>query len=150
MISLFSVDEIPDAKRARIDESILVSGQDLPNQGRSQATINYLCRLHPKQGTLLVDKCAEFGVPRGSLFGKLKSGHDVTLKDGRIVRAKDVKTMDEPGPVFLVVECSDESYLDTFVNEPRLAANLHKADPLESPQVIVHFTPSEVRHFKIV
>lgn len=99
---------------------------------------------------MLVDKCAELGVPKGPLFGKLKNGHDVILEDGRIVRAKDVRTMDEPGPVFLVVECPDESYLDTFVNAPRLAANVHGADPLESPQVIVHFTPSEVRHFKIV
>lgn len=69
----------------------------------------------------------------------------MTLSDGRIVTANDVRTPDDPGPVFLVVECPDESYLDTFITEPRLAENLHSAGPLESPQVIVHFTPSEVK-----
>ncbi len=104
-----------------------------------------MCRLHPKKGTLLPEKCFELGVPPGPLYGKLKDGFDVTLKDGRIVTANDVRTPDDPGPVFLVVECPDESYLDTFVTEPRLAGNLHSAGPLQSPQVIVHFTPSEVK-----
>lgn len=52
-------------------------------------------------GTLDLEKCVEMGVKPGPLLGQLKSGHDVVLPDGRLVLSKDVKTPDDPGPVFI-------------------------------------------------
>ena len=112
----------------------------------SKAALSYICRLHPKQGALLAEKCVELGVPPGPLYGQLKNGEDITLPCGRLVRAVDVRTPDDAGPVFLVVECPDESYLDDFLSQPQLLKlqQISGATELEAPQVIVHFTPIEV------
>jgi ribonuclease Z len=69
-----------------------------PGSGQS---IAYICKLHPKQGTLLFEKCVELGVPPGPLLGKLKSGKDVTLHNGTLVRSIDVTSPDDPGPIFI-------------------------------------------------
>lgn len=54
-----------------------------------------------KLGKLNLERCVEKNVPPGPLLGKLKSGLDVTLPDGSIVKAEDVKDPDEPGAVFI-------------------------------------------------
>ncbi|MFC0214703.1 ribonuclease Z [Paenibacillus chartarius] len=41
-------------------------------------------------GKLLTDKLRELGLPSGPLYGRLKSGQDVTLPDGTVVRSADV------------------------------------------------------------
>lgn len=61
----------------------------------------YICRPKPKPGTLIIEKCIDFGVPPGPLLGKLKSGQDVTLSTGKIVKASDVTTPLDLGPVFI-------------------------------------------------
>ena len=45
----------------------------------------YLCHFSPRPGKLDVDKCVELGIKPGPVLGKLKSGQDVTLDDGRFV-----------------------------------------------------------------
>jgi len=40
-------------------------------------------------------------VKPGPLLGVLKSGKDVILPDGTVIFSKDVKTPDDPGPVFI-------------------------------------------------
>lgn len=63
-----------------------------------------------------------------------------------MVRSKDVTTPQEPGPVFVVVECPDESYLDSLDTNDKLAAC-----QTEIVQVVVHFTPVKLtRHAKYV
>lgn len=57
--------------------------------------------LQKRMGTLDLEKCVEKGVKPGPMLGQLKNGHDVVLPDGTLVRAKDVKTPDQPGPVFI-------------------------------------------------
>ncbi len=131
-------EDVPAAKRTRIEENEVSPS--------SKAALAYLCRLHPKQGTLMAEKCVECGVPPGPLYGKLKAGMDVTLPNGKVVLASDVRTPDDPGPTFLVVECPNESYLENFVIEPQLT-RLQKrngASELDSPKVVIHFTPAEV------
>lgn len=127
----------PAPKRTRVD---------LTSQRSSKSAMSYICRVHPKQGTLLAEKCVEFGVPPGPLYGQLKAGKDITLPDGKVVLAKDVRSPDDPGPVFLVVECPSEAFLENVINNTELskfqAAN--GASELDSPQVVVHFTPIEV------
>ena len=43
----------------------------------------YFCNFSPRPGKLDIDKCVELGIKPGPLLGKLKSGQDVTLEDGR-------------------------------------------------------------------
>ena len=96
------------------------------------------------------EKCVEFGVPVGPLLGRLKAGEDVTLKDGRIIRSEDVCSPDDPGPVFLVVECPNKDYLDNLLKNEKLKAFFASNVKEESdiPQVIVHFTPRKVKKFE--
>lgn len=58
-------------------------------------------------GTLDLAKCVELGVKPGPLLGQLKAGADVLLPDGKLVQSKQVKTPDDPGPVFI----GDDLYL---------------------------------------
>lgn len=60
----------------------------------------FLCKCKPRPGTLSMQKCVGFGVPKGPLLGKLKNGETVTLDDGKIVRPEDVCEPDDPGPIF--------------------------------------------------
>lgn len=140
------IEDIPAAKRVRVDESTEVTNS------ASKAALAYICRLHPKQGMLVADKCVELGVPPGPLYGQLKAGSNITLPNGKTVLASDVRTPDDPGPVFLVVECPDESYLDSFVTEQKFSPLQARngASEIDSPQVIVHFTPIEVHHRQIL
>lgn len=61
----------------------------------------FVCKLKPKQGPLNLEKCVEKGVPPGPLLGQLKNGIDITLPNGNIVKASDVITPGDPGPVFI-------------------------------------------------
>jgi len=50
----------------------------------------YVVTVKSKPGKLLMDKCIKLGVPAGPLLGELKSGRDVVLGDGTVVKAADV------------------------------------------------------------
>lgn len=68
---------------------------------RISKVMSYICKLHPRPGTLSLEKCVEKGVKPGPLLGQLKAGQDITLPDGTIVLSKDVCSPPTPGPVFL-------------------------------------------------
>lgn len=63
--------------------------------------MSYICQLQPRPGALCLDKCVRLGVPPGPLLGRLKSGEDVTLANGKVVKTADVCDPDDPGPVFI-------------------------------------------------
>lgn len=63
--------------------------------------MSYICRMKDKLGKLNLELCVEKNVPPGPLLGKLKAGEDITLADGTLVRAVDVKDPDETGAVFI-------------------------------------------------
>lgn len=67
----------------------------------NNVAMSYVCRLKPKPGLLDLDKCVKYNVPPGPLLGQLKSGKDITLLDGTVVRSSDVTSPDDPGPVFI-------------------------------------------------
>lgn len=64
-------------------------------------SMSYICRLQPRPGALNLDKCVKCGVPPGPLLGLLKSGQDVTLQSGKLVKSTDVCEPDDPGPIFI-------------------------------------------------
>lgn len=65
----------------------------------------------PFPGMLDMNKCKEFGVPRGPLLGKLKNGEDVQLDYGRIVRSSDVVGPEQEGRKVVILgdTCGSEN-----------------------------------------
>ncbi|XP_063240467.1 LOW QUALITY PROTEIN: ribonuclease Z, mitochondrial-like [Bacillus rossius redtenbacheri] len=105
----------------------------------------YACQLKPKPGALCLERCVERGVPPGPLLGRLKAGEDVQLPDGSVVRSADVCLPDDPGPVFLVVDCPGPELLDSLVSSPALARHQASAARAEDfAYLVVHFTPPGV------
>ncbi|KAF5288455.1 hypothetical protein FQR65_LT02107 [Abscondita terminalis] len=105
----------------------------------------YVCKLHPRPGTLNLDKCVKFGVPTGPLLGKLKLGENVVLPSGVTIHSADVCEPDDPGPVFLVVDCPSEDYLDSFITRPEFKLHQQHASSDEMfAYLVVHFTPSHI------
>ncbi|GLG99578.1 Zinc phosphodiesterase ELAC protein 2, partial [Gryllus bimaculatus] len=105
----------------------------------------YVCRLQSRPGTLCLEKCVEKGVPPGPLLGKLKSGEDIVLKDGTVVHSADVRLPDDPGPVFIVVECPSVQYIENLVNNQLISQYQSSAVKEEDmASLIVHFTPQHV------
>ncbi|XP_013143263.1 PREDICTED: ribonuclease Z, mitochondrial isoform X2 [Papilio polytes] len=114
-------------------------------EGKSQCTVAYICTLKKRLGTLDLAKCVEKGVKPGPLLGQLKNGHDVILPDGSHVKSKDVKTPDDPGPVFIVLEVPDISYLTVDDFSSHFDNGLNSMENI--PALVVHFTPPHVfRH----
>ncbi|XP_070158623.1 ribonuclease Z, mitochondrial [Polyergus mexicanus] len=112
---------------------------------RISSAMSYICRLHPRAGTLSLEKCVEKGIKPGPLFGQLKAGKDITLPDGTVVLSTDVCSPTTPGPIFLIVECPSEDYLESFVNQPAFARHhTTMSDESDTPFCIVHFTPQRV------
>lgn len=67
----------------------------------NNVAMSYVCRLKPKPGVLDLDQCVKHNVPPGPLLGLLKSGKDITLPDGTLVKSCDVTSPDDPGPIFI-------------------------------------------------
>ncbi|KAG6454773.1 ribonuclease Z, mitochondrial isoform X1 [Manduca sexta] len=111
-------------------------------QKKTKCTVAYICTLKKRLGTLDLAKCVERGVKPGPQLGQLKNGQDVVLPDGTLVLSKDVKTPDDPGPVFIIIEVPELSYLK--VSE--FAAHFDNGDnpPENIPTIIVHYTPPNV------
>lgn len=82
-----------------LDEKKFISDSSL-NRINAVA-MAYVCRLKPKPGLLDLDQCVKHNVPPGPLLGLLKSGKDITLPDGTLVKSSDVTSPDDPGPVFI-------------------------------------------------
>ncbi|XP_049817981.1 ribonuclease Z, mitochondrial isoform X2 [Aethina tumida] len=105
----------------------------------------YVCRLQPRPGALNLNECVKMGVPPGPLLGKLKAGEDVVLPNGKTVSSKDVCEPDDPGPVFLVVDCPSVEYLDSLVGNPVMLNHQKQAKRDEDlAYLVVHFTPKNV------
>lgn len=56
-----------------------------------------------KKGVLLVDKLAEYNIPNGPLFGKLKRGEIIELVDGTILNGKDFVGEDSKGRIVTIL-----------------------------------------------
>ncbi|XP_035219063.1 zinc phosphodiesterase ELAC protein 2-like [Stegodyphus dumicola] len=111
----------------------------------SDMTMAYVCKGHSKPGHLLIHKCVEEGVPPGPLLGELKNGKDVILPSGRTIYSKDVVSPEELCPLFLVVECPSEEFLDPFVGEEKFRCyQSNDSESSETAALVVHFTPPHV------
>lgn len=56
-----------------------------------------------RMGALNAAWLAEMGVPPGPVYGRLKAGIDVTLKDGRVIRSADAVGKSLPGRIITIL-----------------------------------------------
>uniref|UniRef100_A0A8C9XL86 Zinc phosphodiesterase ELAC protein 2 n=1 Tax=Sander lucioperca TaxID=283035 RepID=A0A8C9XL86_SANLU len=105
--------------------------------------VSFICKLHPKKGNFLVAQAKELGLPVGTaaigpLIAALKDGKSVTY-EGKEVLYEDVCTPTDPGPVFIIVECPSEEFVEA------LCTNRYQSGGTEDPAaLIVHMTPESV------
>ncbi|HXG66978.1 MAG TPA: ribonuclease Z [Blastocatellia bacterium] len=67
--------------------------------------LGYRIEERPKPGRFDVERARELGIPVGPLYGRLQSGQDVRLEDGRVIHPSDVLGPPRPGKV--VAYCTD-------------------------------------------
>ncbi len=87
-----------------------------------------------KPGPLLMEKLQQAGIPSGPLYGKIKQGNDVTLQDGRVLRAEDFIGKAIPGRTIVILgdtrPCSASLKLaeqaDVLVHEATFAGDLEE------------------------
>ncbi|XP_015212199.2 zinc phosphodiesterase ELAC protein 2 [Lepisosteus oculatus] len=109
--------------------------------------VAFVCKLHPKKGNFLVFKAKELGLPVGTaaigpIIAALKDGKSVNY-EGKEIKPDEVCTPRDPGPVFIVVECPSEEFIDPISTNPQL--NRYQCNGTEgSPSLVVHITPESV------
>lgn len=104
----------------------------------------YVCRLKQLPGALNIMKCIELKVPRGPALNDLKNGKDFVFPDGRVVRSVDVVEPPEPSPMFMVIDCPSEDYLDSLENQPVLSKFIHSTEEKDTLSHVIHFTPTRI------
>lgn len=117
------------------------------DSSESQAKIiAYFCELPDLPGTLDPVKCRQLKVPVGPALGKLKSGSDITLADGTLVRSADVTGPRYEGPRILVIECPTLSDIENLLSNDRLETlrQMRKTNGDREIQMMAHFSPVEV------
>ncbi len=104
-----------------INESINLFGISLTTIALSHRVASYAFQFSQEfnQGKLDHKKLENLGIPRGPLWGKLQTGQDIQLEDGRLIRSSDV--LDQTSKILSTVICGDN-------DKPELIADLVKQD----------------------
>uniref|UniRef100_A0A3Q2CC61 Zinc phosphodiesterase ELAC protein 2 n=1 Tax=Cyprinodon variegatus TaxID=28743 RepID=A0A3Q2CC61_CYPVA len=105
--------------------------------------IAFVCKLHPKKGNFLVAEAKELGLPVGTaaigpLIKALKDGETI-VHDGKEIRPEQVCTPTDPGPVFIVVECPSEEFVEGVCNNQYQTGGTE-----DSAVLVVHMTPESI------
>lgn len=82
-------------------------------------SFGYRITQKPLPPKLLIDEAVKKGVPKGPLLAKLKSGEEVRLEDGTVVKSEEVTSPAEPG--FIVAILGDTRYCRAAVDLSRSA-----------------------------
>lgn len=105
----------------------------------------FICKLQERAGTLDFSKCVDKGVRPGPLLGRLKNGYDVTLPNGSIVKADEVRGPPSPGSVFVFIDIPDESYLKSLMSCDKFKPYQKCATKEDDVAlVVVHFCSEEI------
>ncbi|KAI4475340.1 hypothetical protein M0802_015198 [Mischocyttarus mexicanus] len=126
------INEIRTDKRIRLNKDVL-------------PVLSYICKFKDKLGTLCLEKCLAKGIKPGPILGFLKKGQNITLDDGTVVRHDEVCSPREQGSTFVVVDCPNENYLESFISEAAFVKHQkNTSDENDKPYCIIHFTPQEI------
>ncbi|XP_044037229.1 zinc phosphodiesterase ELAC protein 2 isoform X2 [Siniperca chuatsi] len=136
----------------RTDDVHINSRGDSPGERRKAArdtslVVAFICKLHPKKGNFLVAQAKEFGLPVGTaaigpLIAALKDGKSITY-EGKEILPEQVCTPTDPGPVFIIVECPSEEFVEAVCTNQQLR-RYQTGGTEDCPALVVHMTPESV------
>ncbi|KAG1929992.1 zinc phosphodiesterase ELAC protein 2 [Pimephales promelas] len=109
--------------------------------------VAYVCKLHSRKGNFLVLKAKEMGLPVGTaaigpIIEALKAGKSVT-HDGKEIRPEELCTPADPGPVFMVVDCPSEDFIQPLCTN-HVLQRYQSGGSEDSAALVVHMTPESV------
>ncbi|KAI8506526.1 Zinc phosphodiesterase ELAC protein 2 [Branchiostoma belcheri] len=165
--------ESDDSSRSSSPRNSPKSKRRKTSQRDESLVISYICKLKPKKGRFLTEKALMDGIKPGVWVGELKKGNQATLPDGRVIDPTPYVEPDTPGPVFIVVECPAEDFIEPVTTNSQIANHIEyntgyydrESDPTrgragtegdaeytvyqedgdeELPAIVVHFTPAGV------
>jgi ribonuclease Z len=111
--------------------------------------ISFIMRMPSTPGKFLKDKAVAFGVPKGPLYAKLKSGLDVTFTDPSTGQVKQVQSVDVvepmlPGVVVMILYYpSSDVALQLFSSEVLQNSSTPSASEAETnsyPEIVIHIS----------
>uniref|UniRef100_A0A671RSC8 Zinc phosphodiesterase ELAC protein 2 n=1 Tax=Sinocyclocheilus anshuiensis TaxID=1608454 RepID=A0A671RSC8_9TELE len=113
----------------------------------SSLVVAYVCKLHSKKGNFLALKAKEMGLPVGTaaigpIIEALKAGKTVT-HDGKEIRPEELCTPADPGPVFTVVDCPSEDFIQPLCTN-HILQRYQTGGSEDSAALVVHMTPESV------
>lgn len=113
------------------DENCSIDAIPLDNK-----TLAYLINVNPALPRLSIDKLEENQVPIGPLRRQLKDGNDVTLPNGKIIRASDVYdySCSHNKISLLVLDLPSVDYIDTIRDDQKI----------NDANIIVHMSDSSI------
>ncbi|XP_066472376.1 zinc phosphodiesterase ELAC protein 2 [Tiliqua scincoides] len=109
--------------------------------------VAFICKLHPKKGNFLVLKAKELGLPVGTaaiapIIAAVKDGKNVMF-EGKEILAEEICTPQDPGAVFIIVECPHEGFVDAVCENTTLQG--YQGEKQENPvALVVHIAPEPV------
>uniref|UniRef100_A0A8C2IT22 Zinc phosphodiesterase ELAC protein 2 n=1 Tax=Cyprinus carpio TaxID=7962 RepID=A0A8C2IT22_CYPCA len=125
----------------------------LSTEGKEKITrdwslvVAYVCKLHSKKGNFMALKAKEMGLPVGTaaigpIIEALKAGKTVT-HDGKEIRPEELCTPADPGPVFIVVDCPSEDFIQPLCTN-HVFQRYQTGGSEDSAALVVHMTPESV------
>ncbi|NXU54309.1 RNZ2 protein, partial [Turnix velox] len=107
----------------------------------------FLCKIHPKKGKFLADKAREMGLPVGTpaifpIITALKNGESIVF-EGKELHPEELCAPSDPGPVFIVLECPHEGFVDAIC-ENETFQRYQEGLPENQVALVVHMTPEPV------
>ncbi|XP_061433052.1 zinc phosphodiesterase ELAC protein 2 [Lethenteron reissneri] len=141
----------PCTEMESVDETMAV--QQIPILGDDSKaddpslTVAYLCKLHERKGSFLLTNAKALGLPIGTkdlgpMVTDFKNGKSVVF-NGREIRPEEVLTPSDPGPMFLVVECPDASFVSPVTSNAALHRYQAGGDQSRL-SLVVHMAPDHV------
>ena len=116
----------PAPKRSRLEAAASGGGgggnKSSSSSSRLIPAVCYACELAPIPGKFKPEAALALGVPRGPLWGRLKSGQSVEVEgvEGtpKTVNPEQVAGAALPGPVALVIDCPTEEHARAMASSP--------------------------------
>ncbi|NXX30645.1 RNZ2 protein, partial [Nicator chloris] len=107
----------------------------------------FLCKVHPRKGKFLAAKAQEMGLPVGTpailpIITALKNGESITF-EGKELFPEELCTPTDPGPVFLVLECPHQGFVDA-VCQNETFQRYQEGVPEHQVALVIHMTPEAV------
>ncbi|PIK38390.1 putative zinc phosphodiesterase ELAC protein 2 [Apostichopus japonicus] len=148
-----------NTKKRKADPLATISGMTVkPQAGKQESkrrklsapgniSVAYICKLHDKDGKLMVDKAMSLGLKPGPQYSILKKGGSVTTEDGQVIRPEDVVGPKEIGPVMIVLECPSDDFIGPFLSNEALRRHQMEGDG-DTPAAVIHICPMKIQEDK--